>query len=63
MPPSVRTDNIINPADPQPLKPTSSFPNLHKENVTNIINAKPKNKNIEAGKNNPKKVNDNIIKA
>ena len=23
----------------------------------------PKNKNIEAGKNNPKKVNDNIIKA
>ena len=63
MPPSVRTDKIINPAAPQPLKPTSSFPNLHKANVTNMINAKPKNKNIEAGKNNPKKVNDNIIKA
>ena len=63
MPPSVRTDKIINPAAPQPVKPTSSFPNLHKANVTNMINAKPKNKNIEAGKNNPKKVNDNIIKA
>ena len=63
MPPSVRTDKIINPAAPQPLKPTSSFPNLHKANVTNMINAKPKNKNIEEGKNNPKKVNDNIIKA
>ena len=63
MPPSVRTDKTINPAAPQPLKPTSSFPNLHKANVTNMINAKPKNKNIEAGKNNPKKVNDNIIKA
>ena len=63
MPPSVSTDKIINPAAPQPLKPTSSFPNLHKANVTNMINAKPKNKNIEAGKNNPKKVNDNIIKA
>ena len=63
MPPSVRTDKIINPAAPQPLNPTSSFPNLHKANVTNMINAKPKNKNIEAGKNNPKKVNDNIIKA
>ena len=63
IPPSVRTDKIINPAAPQPLNPTSSFPNLHKANVTNIINAKPKNKNIEAGKNNPKKVNDNIIKA
>ena len=63
MPPSVRTDKIINPAAPQPLKPTSSFPNLHKANVTNMINAKPKNKNIEAGKNNPKKVNDNMIKA
>ena len=55
MPPSVRTDKIINPVAPQPLKPTSSFPNLHKANVTNMINAKPKNKNIEAGKNNPKK--------
>ena len=63
MPPSVRTDKIINPAAPQPVKPTSSFPNLHKANVTNMINAKPKNKNIEAGKNNPKKVNDNMIKA
>ena len=63
IPPSVRTDKIINPAAPQPLNPTSSFPNLHKANVTNMINAKPKNKNIEAGKNNPKKVNDNIIKA
>ena len=63
MPPSVRTDKIINPAAPQPVKPTSSFPNLHKANVTNMINAKPKNKNIEAGKNNPRKVNDNIIKA
>ena len=63
IPPSVRTDKIINPAAPQPVKPTSSFPNLHKANVTNMINAKPKNKNIEAGKNNPKKVNDNIIKA
>ena len=63
IPPSVRTDKIINPAAPQPLKPTSSFPNLHKANVTNMINAKPKNKNIEAGKNNPKKVNDNMIKA
>ena len=63
IPPSVRTDKIINPAAPQPLKPTSSFPNLHKANVTNMINAKPKNKNIEAGKNNQKKVNDNIIKA
>ena len=48
---------------PGRLKPTSSLPNLHKANVTNMINAKPKNKNIEAGKNNPKKVNDNIIKA
>ena len=28
-----------------------------------FINAKPKNKNIEAGKNNPKKVNDSIMKA
>ena len=63
MPPSVRTDKIINPAAPQPVKPTSSFPNLHKANVTNMINAKPKNKNIEVGKNNPKKVNDNMIKA
>ena len=63
MPPSVRTDKIINPAAPQPVKPTSSFPNLHKANVTNMINAKPKNKNIEAGKNNPKKVNNNMIKA
>ena len=63
MPPSVRTDKIINPAAPQPLNPTSSLPSLHKANVTNMINAKPKNKNIEAGKNNPKKVNDNIIKA
>ena len=63
MPPSVRTDKIINPAAPQPLNPTSSFPNLHKANVTNMIKAKPKNKNIEAGKNNPKKVNNNIIKA
>ena len=63
MPPSVITDKIINPAAPQPLKPTSSLPNLHKANVTNMINAKPKNKNIEAGKNNPKKVNDNMIKA
>ena len=63
IPPSVRTDKIINPAAPQPVKPTSSFPNLHKANVTNMINAKPKNKNIEAGKNNPKKVNDNMIKA
>ena len=44
IPPSVRTDKIINPAAPQPLKPTSSFPNLHKANVTNMINAKPKNK-------------------
>ena len=63
IPASVRTDKIINPAAPQPVKPTSSFPNLHKANVTNMINAKPKNKNIEAGRNHPKKVNDNIIKA
>ena len=63
IPASDKTDKIINPAAPQPLKPISSFPNLHKAKVTIIINAKPKNKKIDAGRNRPKKVNDNIINA
>ena len=63
IPASDKTDKIIKPAAPQPLKPISSLPNLHKAKVTIIINAKPKNKNIDGGRNKPKKVNDNIIKA
>ena len=41
------TDKKIIPVAPQPVKPTSSFPIRHKENVTQITTIIPKNTKID----------------
>ena len=61
MPASVRTDNIIMPAAPQPVNPISSFPILQREKVIQITKINPKKIKIEGGKNNPNIVKFNII--
>ena len=60
---SRQTDRNIIPVAPQPDKPTSSFPILHKEYVTQITIPIPKKIKIDGGKINPKTAKINIITA
>ena len=54
------TDRKIIPVAPQPVKPISSFPTLHKEKVTQITTPIPIKTNTEGGNINPNTANDNI---
>ena len=57
---SIMTDKKIMPVAPQPVKPTSSFPMRHKENVTQITTIIPKNTKIDGGKIKPNTAKLNI---
>ena len=57
---SIMTDKKIIPVAPQPVKPTSSFPIRHKENVTQITTIIPKNTKIDGGKIKPNTAKLNI---
>ena len=57
---SITTDKKIMPVAPQPVKPTSSFPMRHKENVTQITTIIPKNTKIDGGKIKPNTAKLNI---
>ena len=50
---SITTDKKIIPVAPQPDKPTSSFPILQREKVTQITTPIPKKTKIDGGKINP----------
>ena len=50
---SITTDKKIIPVAPQPDKPTSSFPILQREKVTQITAPIPKKTKIDGGKINP----------
>ena len=50
---SITTDKKIRPVAPQPDRPTSSFPILQSEKVTQITKPIPKKTKIDGGKINP----------
>ena len=50
---SITTDKKIIPVAPQPDKPTSSFPILQREKVTQITTPSPKQTKSDGGKINP----------